>query len=137
MFVIERLKDGLKTLGVTKAQKDHPDQLNKLFCGGGPVLTAASLLKPFRVNYSKRKQQDGFGGGDCGLLARLANRCGSSVCLFIKKIESQSVKAFVTLFGNLKVKNGRRDTQYYTDKNWPTYVYLQLPTEVNITYMYL
>uniref|UniRef100_A0A673LYI5 HECT domain-containing protein n=1 Tax=Sinocyclocheilus rhinocerous TaxID=307959 RepID=A0A673LYI5_9TELE len=52
MYLCERLKTGLETLGVLNAIKEHSSIMEELFCGGPPPLSAASLLDLFSVHYS-------------------------------------------------------------------------------------
>nr|XP_055051490.1 G2/M phase-specific E3 ubiquitin-protein ligase-like [Misgurnus anguillicaudatus] len=49
---LKQLKEGLQTLGVLNALKEHSRLLEELFSGGAPTLTAASLLDLFKVQYS-------------------------------------------------------------------------------------
>lgn len=53
-YLIERLKEGLETLGVLNAIKEHSSIMEELFCGGPPTLSAASLLDLFTIHYSPR-----------------------------------------------------------------------------------
>ncbi|XP_039505457.1 G2/M phase-specific E3 ubiquitin-protein ligase-like [Pimephales promelas] len=53
-YLIERLKEGLKTLGVLNALEVHSSSMEELFCGGAPPLLAASLLDLFTIEYSQR-----------------------------------------------------------------------------------
>lgn len=52
IYLFERLKEGLKTLGVLNAIEEHSTVMEELFCGGPPPLSAASLLDLFKVQYS-------------------------------------------------------------------------------------
>ncbi|XDV17715.1 hypothetical protein PO909_023535 [Leuciscus waleckii] len=51
---LRQLKEGLETLGVLNAIKEHSSIMEELFCGGPPTLSAASLLDLFTVHYSPR-----------------------------------------------------------------------------------
>jgi len=53
---LKQLKEGLETLGVLNAIKEHSSIMEEQFCGGPPTLSAASLLDLFAVNYSPNRR---------------------------------------------------------------------------------
>ncbi len=53
-FTLLRLKEGLKTLGVLEAVRQHPGLFKEVFCAGTNRLTAEQVKGIFAPQYSRR-----------------------------------------------------------------------------------